>query len=88
MCNLRAPVVRMLARRITDGTPTPPSPSNPSSTTPTTPSCPLQVGKISIRFVPDQAPGQLVELLGAHIHHEFAKLRSPNTCSVKVGGLV
>lgn len=49
---------------------------------PTSP--PLQVGKVSVRFVPDQEPGALVELLTAHINHEFAKLRSPNTCSVAV----
>ncbi|KAI7835447.1 hypothetical protein COHA_010652 [Chlorella ohadii] len=42
------------------------------------------VGKVSVRFVPDQEPGALVELLTAHINHEFAKLRSPNTCSVAV----
>lgn len=45
-----------------------------------------QVGKVSVRFVPDQEPGALVELLTAHIRHEFAKLRSPNTCSVAVRG--
>ena len=44
------------------------------------------VGKISVRFVPDQQPGQLVDLLTAHIHHEFAKLRSPNAIAIKVGG--
>ena len=43
-----------------------------------------QVGKVSVRFVPNQEPGALVELLTAHINHEFAKLRSPNTCSVAV----
>lgn len=42
------------------------------------------MGKVSVRFVPDQEPGALVELLTAHINHEFAKLRSPNTCSVAV----
>ncbi len=50
---------------------------------PTSPPLP-QVGKVSVRFVPDQEPGALVELLTAHINHEFAKLRSPNTCSVAV----
>ena len=45
------------------------------------------VGKISIRFVPEQDAAQLVELLQAHIRHEFAKLRSPNSISIKVGGV-
>ena len=43
------------------------------------------VGQISIRFVPNQDASQLVELLQAHIRHEFAKLRSPNSIAIKVG---
>lgn len=39
---------------------------------------------MSIRFVPDQEPGRLADLLTAHIRHEFAKLRSPNSIAVKV----
>jgi len=33
-----------------------------------------------------QSADQLVELLKSHINHEFAKLRSPNSISVQVGG--
>ncbi|KAL4857151.1 Cys-Gly metallodipeptidase DUG1 [Chlorella vulgaris] len=42
------------------------------------------VGKVSIRFVPDQSASQLVDLLTAHVRHEFAKLRSPNSVAVEV----
>ena len=42
------------------------------------------VGKVSIRFVPDQDAEVLIEHIKNHIHHEFAKLRSGNTISVKV----
>lgn len=42
------------------------------------------VGKISIRFVPDQSADTIIERVTAHIHHEHAKLRSGNTISVKV----
>lgn len=43
------------------------------------------VGKVSVRFVPNQDAGHLVECLTAHMQHEFAKLRSGNELSVKVG---
>lgn len=39
---------------------------------------------MSIRFVPDQSASQLVDLLTAHVRHEFAKLRSPNSVAVEV----
>lgn len=42
------------------------------------------VGKISVRFVPNQDAKKLTERLTAHIHHEFAKLRSGNSISVKL----
>ncbi len=42
------------------------------------------VGKISCRFVPDQKAETLIDHLTTHIHHEFAKLRSGNSISVKV----
>lgn len=42
------------------------------------------VGKASCRFVPDQKAETLIEHLTTHIHHEFAKLRSGNSISVKV----
>lgn len=42
------------------------------------------VGKISVRFVPDQDAGDLIERLKAHMQHEFAKLRSGNSISIKV----
>ena len=42
------------------------------------------VGKVSVRFVPDQSAETLIEHLTTHIHHEFAKLRSGNSISVKV----
>lgn len=43
------------------------------------------VGKISVRFVPNQSADALIESLTAHIDHEFAKLRSGNTVKVTVG---
>ena len=42
------------------------------------------VGKISVRFVPNQDAKKLTEHLTAHIHHEFAKLRSGNSISVRL----
>ena len=42
------------------------------------------VGKVSCRFVPDQKAETLIDHLTTHIHHEFAKLRSGNSISVKV----
>lgn len=42
------------------------------------------VGKVSIRFVPDQTAETLIERLTAHVRHEFAKLRSGNSVSVVV----
>jgi Cys-Gly metallodipeptidase DUG1 len=42
------------------------------------------VGKVSVRYVPDQNADQLVECLTAHVHHEFGKLRSGNEVSVTV----
>lgn len=42
------------------------------------------VGKVSVRFVPNQDSAHLVECLTAHMQHEFAKLRSGNELSVKV----
>lgn len=42
------------------------------------------VGKISIRFVPNQDGWALIDRLRAHMKHEFAKLRSGNSISFKV----
>ncbi|KAL3135302.1 hypothetical protein ABBQ32_007500 [Trebouxia sp. C0010 RCD-2024] len=42
------------------------------------------VGNVSIRFVPDQNADVLIAALRAHIEHEFNKLRSSNTVSVRV----
>lgn len=42
------------------------------------------VGKISVRYVPNQSAEQLVDALSAHVGHEFAKLRSGNSVAVKV----
>ncbi len=43
------------------------------------------VGKVSLRFVPDQTAEELLRCLTAHLEHEFAKLRSGNKLSIKVG---
>ena len=42
------------------------------------------VGKVSIRFVPDQTPEEVSKSFEAHIAAEFAKLSSPNTCKVTI----
>lgn len=42
------------------------------------------VGKVSIRFVPKQDKDALAQCLGAHVEHEFAKLRSKNRVTVTV----
>ena len=44
----------------------------------------VAVGKISIRFVPDQNAETLMEGVKAHLQHEFAKLRSHNKLTIKV----
>lgn len=41
------------------------------------------VGKVSVRFVPDQDAEELMDLLTAHMKHEFAKLRSGNSIRVR-----
>jgi di- and tripeptidase/Cys-Gly metallodipeptidase DUG1 len=38
----------------------------------------MAVGKISIRFVPEQDAGVLIECLKAHVQKEFEKLGSKN----------
>ena len=42
------------------------------------------VGKISVRFVPNQEPEKIIKRLSGHLEHEFAKLRSGNTINVTV----
>ena len=42
------------------------------------------VGKVSVRYVPNQNAEQLVERFKAHVTHEFAKLRSGNEVSIRV----
>jgi Cys-Gly metallodipeptidase DUG1 len=42
------------------------------------------VGKVSVRYVPNQNSSVLVDRLTRHVQHEFAKLRSGNAISVKV----
>ena len=42
------------------------------------------VGKISVRFVPNQEPEVIVKRLIDHLKHEFAKLRSGNSIKVTV----
>ena len=40
--------------------------------------------KISIRTVPHQNPEKLIELIRAHLKHEFGKRRSPNELFIDV----
>eukprot|EP01134_Creolimax_fragrantissima_P007853 CFRG7853T1 len=40
------------------------------------------VGQFSVRYVPDQTSGELVQLLTQHLSHEFRKRRSPNRLHV------
>lgn len=42
------------------------------------------VGKISVRFVPNQEPEKIIKRLTGHLEHEFAKLRSGNSINVTV----
>ncbi|KAK2079339.1 hypothetical protein QBZ16_003030 [Prototheca wickerhamii] len=42
------------------------------------------VGQVAVRFVPEQRPERLIELLRAHVRHEFAKLRSGNRVDLRV----
>jgi acetylornithine deacetylase/succinyl-diaminopimelate desuccinylase-like protein len=46
----------------------------------------LAKAKISVRTVPDQKPEKLVELIRAHVKHEFGKRRSPNDLFIEVRG--
>ena len=70
----------------------PPSPPAPPSPRPAPPLAAKRfsvipraaVGKVSVRFVPNQDAPHLVDCITAHLQHEFAKLRSGNELSVKV----
>ncbi|KAG1669406.1 hypothetical protein FOA52_004057 [Chlamydomonas sp. UWO 241] len=42
------------------------------------------VAKVSVRFVPNQDPAQIISAVHTHIESEFAKLGSQNTISVQV----
>ena len=42
------------------------------------------VGKVSVRFVPDQTAEEIINRLTDHMKHEFAKLRSGNSIKVTV----
>eukprot|EP01025_Chloroclados_australasicus_P062170 TRINITY_DN8164_c1_g2_i2.p1 TRINITY_DN8164_c1_g2~~TRINITY_DN8164_c1_g2_i2.p1 ORF type:complete len:973 (+),score=141.50 TRINITY_DN8164_c1_g2_i2:301-2919(+) len=44
-------------------------------------------GHVSVRFVPDQQPDELIRSLTHHFEHEFAKLHSANRIQVKVNSI-
>mmetsp|Transcript_11058 Transcript_11058/g.28964 ORF Transcript_11058/g.28964 Transcript_11058/m.28964 type:complete len:180 (+) Transcript_11058:1208-1747(+) len=43
---------------------------------------PTASAHISVRFVPDQTGAEMVEVVAAHLHAEFQKLRTPNALTV------
>lgn len=41
------------------------------------------VGTLSVRFVPDQQPAEVLDAITSHLRHEFGKRRSPNQLDVE-----